>query len=139
MTGEEGPKTKAVGAADMDAEHELLHDILHQLQEALTGDREDDVSDLLDRFVDTANLHFMEEQSLMRLHAYPGYAAHQQEHDNLIAELDELARRITAGDFEDAAKAAQSLEKWFMTHMNTTDAAFETFLEEEGIRAPSDA
>ena len=137
MTVKESPRPKAVGVSDMDAEHELLHAILHQLKEALTEGREDDVADLLDRFQDTANLHFMEEQSLMRLHAYPGYAAHQQEHDDLIAELDALSRRITAGDFGDAAKAAQSLEKWFMTHMNTTDATLETFLEEEGIKAPS--
>ena len=121
----------------MDAEHELLHGLLRQLQKALSEEREDSVAELLGRFEDAANLHFMEEQSLMRLHSYPGYAAHQQEHDELIAELAELTRRITAGGFADAMQACSSLEDWFMTHMNTTDAALETFLEEEGIQSAS--
>lgn len=133
MTAQENSKTKAVGVSDMEAEHKLLHDLLHQLQGALAAGSGDSVADLLDRFNDAANLHFIEEQSLMRLHAYPGYAAHQQEHDNLIEELSELSRRIAAGEFTDAAAAAGILETWLMTHMQTTDAALEKYLEEEGI------
>jgi hemerythrin len=137
MTENESSVVKAVGVSEMDAEHKLLHEILHQLQEALAAGNAEVVKDLLVRFQDVANLHFMEEQSLMRLHAYPGYAAHQQGHDELIAELGELSRRIDSNEFASAAEAAQSLENWFMTHMNTTDAALESFLEEDGIRAPS--
>lgn len=137
MTEQESMKTKAVGVSDMEAEHQILHDLLHALQGALTAGRGDEVGELLGRFEDVANLHFMEEQSLMRLHAYPGYAAHEQEHDELIAELGELSRRIGAGEFSDAAEAAASLEKWFMTHMNTTDAALEEYLAGEGIRGSS--
>ena len=137
MTAQESPKKAVVGASDMEAEHKLLHDLLHELQSALTEDRAEAVEELLGRFEDVANLHFMEEQVLMRLHAYPGYEAHQQEHDNLVAELGELSRRITAGEFADAAAAAKSLEDWLMIHMNTTDTALESFLEEEGIRGSS--
>jgi len=139
MAAEQTPNTEVVGASDMDAEHRLLHDLLHQLQGALSAGRADTVAELLGLFTDAANLHFMEEQSLMRLHAYPGYAAHQQEHDDLSAELAEITRRINAGGFDDAAAAAKSLEIWLTTHMHTTDAALERFLEEEGIRASSEA
>ena len=137
MTTKNEAGTKAVGASDMDAEHQLLHDLLHQLQAALASGDRSGVDELLVRFEDVANLHFMEEQSLMRLHAYPGYEAHQQEHDELIGELTDLARRIRAGELTDASEAARSLEKWLMTHMNTTDAALESFLEEDGIRVAS--
>ena len=135
MPDRESPKTKAVGAADMEAEHEMLHDLLHRLQSALAEGRGDAVTELLGLFQDAANLHFMEEQSLMRLHAYPGYAAHQQEHDDLSAELAEISKRITGGEFADAAEAAADLESWLTTHMHTTDAALEQYLEEEGIQA----
>ena len=113
----------------------LLHELLHELQGALVEGREEAVTDLLGRFEDVANLHFIEEQSLMRLHAYPGYAAHEQEHDDLIAELRRLSGRIKAGEISDAAEAAQSLETWLTTHMQTADAALESFLAEEGIQA----
>ena len=70
----------------------------------------------------------------MRLHAYPGFAAHEQEHDALIDELSEISRRITGGELAGAAQAAESLEQWLMTHMNTTDKALEQYLEDEGMR-----
>lgn len=139
MTAQESPEPKAVGAAGMQAEHQLLHDLLNRLQSALAAGHEDTVAELLGLFEDAANLHFMEEQTLMRLHAYPGYAAHQEEHDDLSAELVELSRRINAGKFADAAAAAKSLEKWLMTHMHTTDVVLEQYLEEEGIRTSSHA
>lgn len=136
MTAPDPPAARPVGAADMDAEHQLLHDLLHQLQSALEEDRQETVSQLLGRFQDAANLHFMEEQSLMRLHAYPGYEEHQREHDELIEELQGLAGRITAGELGDAAQAAARLEEWLTTHMHTTDAALEQYLEDQGIHAP---
>lgn len=135
MSDQAEPTPNVVGMSDMDAEHELLHDLLHELQSALADKRQEEVQELLGRFQDVANAHFMEEQSLMRLHAYPGYEAHQQEHDELITELRELSRRITDGELDGAAGAAASLEEWLMTHMNTTDAALEEYLREAGIRA----
>jgi hemerythrin len=128
---------KAVGAEEMEVEHKLMHDLLHQLEAALAGERHDQVRDLLSRFQDVANLHFMEEQSLMRLHAYPAYDEHRQEHDELITELGDLSRRIAAGEFTTAASAASKLEEWLLNHMNTSDAALETYLEEQGIRPHS--
>jgi hemerythrin len=137
MTGERDTRTKPVGAAEMEAEHELMHDLLRELETALAAGRQEDVGEILSRFQDVANLHFMEEQSLMRLHAYPAYEAHRQEHANLIAELGELSRRISNGEFTNAASATAKLEEWLTTHMNTSDAALETFLEEQGIRPHS--
>ncbi len=118
----------------MEAEHELLHDVLHQLQSALVAKRREAIAELLGRFKDVANLHFTEEQSLMRLHGYPGYEAHQQEHDELLGELGEVTRRITAGELADARAAAETLEDWLTLHMHASDAALERYIEEEGIR-----
>ena len=92
MTAEDRPPTQAVGVAEMEAEHRLLHDIVTQLRGALAEKRGEAIAELLGRLEDVARLHFMEEQSLMRLHAYPGYAAHEQEHDDLLDELGELSR-----------------------------------------------
>jgi hemerythrin len=137
MSRERDSLGKAVGAEEMEAEHELMHDLLRQLEAALAAERHDQVRELLSRFQDVANLHFMEEQSLMSLHAYPAYAEHRQEHDELITELEELSRRIASGEFTTAASAASKLEDWLLKHMNTSDAAFETYLEERGIRSHS--
>lgn len=122
-----------VGRSALDAEHELLHRILDELKAELSsgGAR---VDELLERFDLAARAHFLEEQSLMRLHAYPGYEPHQNEHDELVEELRRLSERIRQGEIEDAARTAQELDRWLNVHMHTTDAALETYLAKDGIR-----
>lgn len=130
---QEGPRSEPVGKSALDAEHEFLHRILDELKAELAsgGDR---VAELLDRFELAARAHFLEEQSLMRLHAYPGYEPHQNEHDELVEELRRLAERIEAGATEDAGRIAHELDLWLNVHMNTTDAALENYLDRDGIR-----
>ena len=122
-----------VGKSVMDAEHELLHRLLDELKAELEsgGSRIDELVSLFD---DAVRAHFVEEQSLMRLHAYPGYEAHQSEHDELVEELRRLTRRIEKGEAADAARFARELDDWFVAHMRTTDAALEEYLRREGIR-----
>ena len=122
-----------VGKSVMDAEHELLHGLLDELKRELEagGPR---IRELLDLFDAAARAHFVEEQSLMRLHAYPGYGAHQNEHDELVEELDRLTGTIDTGDAADAARLADALDRWLTVHMRTTDAALEAYLRDEGIR-----
>lgn len=122
-----------VGKSTMDAEHELLHRLLDELKAELEsgGPR---VGELAELFEDAASAHFMEEQALMRLHAYPGYEAHQGEHDELMRELRRLTGRIADGESVDAARLASELDDWFTVHMNTTDAALEEYLRQQGIR-----
>ncbi len=75
-----------------------------------------------------ANAHFLAEQHLMRLHAYPGFESHEVEHDRLIAELRELSTRILG--HPDAGRGSQrrSLELWMLTHIHTEDEALAEFL-----------
>ena len=131
---EESPTKKAaVGASGMDREHELMERILGELEEAV-GDRSEQVAELLDRFEALARMHFMEEQVLMRLHAYPAYEEHQREHDELLDDLGEIGRRIQGEDPFEARKAVGELEHWHATHVATTDEAFAEFMREQGIR-----
>lgn len=122
-----------VGKSTLDAEHALLHGLLDELKEELAsgGPR---LQELLEQFDAAAKAHFLEEQSLMRLHADPGYEAHQNEHDELIEELRRLADRVQEGAVTDAARLAADLDEWLTVHMNTTDAAMEEYLRREGIR-----
>jgi len=132
-----GTADTPVGESVMDAEHEFLHRLLAELKRELVsgGDR---TAELFDRFDLAARAHFMEEQALMRLHAYPGYAAHQEEHDGLIEELRGIAGRLESAGGAEAVEIANELDLWFTTHLATADAALTTFLAKEGIRPGGD-
>lgn len=127
----------AAGIGTMDHEHALELQMVRALQAALTEDDRARIVVLMDQLETFANAHFLAEQHLMRLHAYPGFASHLVEHDRLIAELRELSTRILAEPAADAQAAIESLELWMLTHIHTEDEALAEFLRKPaGVVAP---
>jgi hemerythrin-like metal-binding protein len=124
----------SAGIDTMDHEHALELQMVRALQAALAeGDRAR-VIVLMDQLETFANAHFLAEQHLMRLHAYPGFASHLVEHDRLIAELREISTRIFGDPGADTQPAIEALELWLLTHIHTEDEALAAFL-----RQPADA
>ena len=116
------------GIEGMEREHALEVQMVRALQAALTGGDRAKVIVLMDELEVFANAHFLAEQHLMRLHAYPGYEAHEVEHDRLIAELRELSTQVLAHPDTRAQESVAALEKWLLTHIHTEDEALAEFL-----------
>jgi hemerythrin len=120
----------------VEAEHRVQLDLVRALRESLArGDGERSASaDLLRQLLDYSEAHFLSEQLLMRLYAYPAYEEHVQEHDRLVKTLRDIS-----SDWEQGGEAAGNLlgrvEEWLLTHMRTTDGALEAYLAEHGPRA----
>ena len=120
----------------MEAEHRVQLELLRSLQEALAQGAEDrSVSgDLLKQLLDYSEAHFLSEQLLMRLHAYPAYEEHVQEHDRLTETLRTLSDDWVQGGGEAAGNLLRTVEAWLLTHMKTTDEALTAYLAEHGPR-----
>ena len=118
----------------MEAEHQVQRELVRALKEALGAGEDDPASGavpaLLRRLVDYSDAHFLSEQLLMRLYAYPAYADHVLEHDRLIGELRALAERWEKGGRGEAGPLLQQVERWLLTHMATTDKALQAYLAE---------
>ena len=116
------------GVLTMEREHALEIRMVRELQAALAaGDREA-AGALFNRLEDFSNAHFLAEQLLMRLHAYPAFAVHEEEHDRLIAELRDLRRTLEAPEPADPVGAVARLERWLYAHMESEDKALSDFL-----------
>ena len=127
MTNDEFPEVLRLGIPEIDAEHVLQVQILGAISDALReGDREQ-ARALIRQLEDVTAAHFIAEQLLMRLHAYPAYQAHQHEHDRLIEELQRLEAQIADGA-NDAPATTRSLERWLVHHILTADKAFGNYL-----------
>lgn len=125
-----GPQeTPQTGVDEMDREHALELQIVRSIQRALASGKKEELPQLLEKLEDFTNAHFLAEQLLMRLHAYPGFEAHQQEHDELMEELRELGRQLMADDTTDPARQAEKLEQWLVLHIQTEDQALAEFLK----------
>lgn len=126
--GIEGEAEAGIGA--MEREHALEIRMVRELQAALAAGDRPAARALFERLEDFSNAHFLAEQLLMRLHAYPAFAVHEEEHDRLIAELRDLRRTLDAVEPADPVGAVARLERWLYAHMESEDKALSDFLAE---------
>lgn len=135
MSSTEMDEKTITGVEEIDREHALELQIVRSIQAALTEGDNSHVGDLLQQLEDFTNAHFLGEQLLMRFHAYPGYEAHQEEHDNLMADLKELSERLLTQETADSVREAENLERWLITHIQSEDQALAEYLKQKEDKA----
>jgi hemerythrin len=124
------------GVDSMDAEHRLQVSLVNALEELVRQRVEKPlVATTLERLVDFTNVHFLSEELMMRLYAYPQHDAHKFEHGRLLDQLQEARARLEAGDEAQALAAIAGLRKWLVEHIQSMDQAFAAWCAESGIRA----
>lgn len=119
--------------AALDAEHQVQTGLVEALRQAVESQRSSsEVDEILDRLASYTDAHFMAEQLLMRLNAYPAYEAHQQEHDRLMDKLRELEKGYRAGEEQITLAAADELKTMLLGHTHGADNALTEFLTQKG-------
>ncbi len=125
-----------IGNPAIDGEHRLQIELVKALEEALRArDPAPRAGEILKQLLDYSNVHFLAEDLMMRLHAYPAYEAHVQEHENLVDQLEELQRYFAAGELAPTRALVEALKNWLAEHIRTMDRGFAVFLE--GKRPPA--
>lgn len=127
------PQDLRLGVSAIDAEHEAQLRLLDELETAVAARDFERVRERLATFVTWLDAHFLSEQLLMRGHAYPGYAAHVQEHEAAIGMMHELRGRLDAGNDDLQPEVLEALRRWLVGHVTSADRAFAEFLKDRGI------
>ena len=137
MSGQGSQVPVRVGEKVIDAEHDLQMQLLDSLSQAIQ--RGGDLSPMkyiLEQFIEFSDMHFLSEQLVMRLHGYPGYEPHLEEHTRLMKKVREIRANMLKGENDPSLVLVQELKDWLMTHIATEDVAFGTFLKaKEGAAA----
>jgi hemerythrin len=117
------PEPLRLGQEPVDGEHGVQLRLLDALEGALRreGGRAG-AAEVVDQLLVFSDMHFGSEELLMRLHAYPRYGEHVEEHRRLLEQLRELEARVRRGD--DARALALDLRRWLAGHIATHDRAF---------------
>jgi len=126
-----------VGEKSIDAEHDLQMQLLDSLSQAIQrGGELSPMKYILEQFIEFSDMHFLSEQLVMRLHGYPGYEPHLEEHTRLMKKVREIRANLMRGENEPSLVLVKELRDWLMQHIATEDAAFGTFLKtKEGAAA----
>jgi hemerythrin len=113
----------AVGHDVVDGEHGVQLQLVEALQAALgSGADRGHAEELLDRLLVFTDMHFGSEELLMRLHSYPRYGLHVDEHRRLLESLREIHARIQRGDRP--SDLVDELRRWLVGHIAGMDRDF---------------
>ena len=132
MSEHAGAEVARVGEKSIDAEHDLQMQLLDSLSQAIQ--RGGDLSPMkyiLEQFIEFSDMHFLSEQLVMRLHGYPGYEPHLEEHTRLMKKVREIRANLMRGEKQPSLVLVQELREWLVQHIATEDVAFGSFLKQK--------
>ncbi|MGB7844345.1 MAG: hemerythrin family protein [Candidatus Acidiferrum sp.] len=120
------------GEKTIDAEHDLQMQLLDSLCESLTkGGDFSPTRYVLEQFIEFSDMHFLSEQLVMRLHSYPGYDPHLEQHTRLMKKAREIREDVFRGELVPSLQLIQELRDWLLNHIATEDVAFGEFLSKK--------
>ena len=121
-----------IGEQSIDAEHDLQMQLLDSLTKSLQkGGDFSPTRYVLEQFIEFSDMHFLSEQLVMRLHSYPGYEPHLEEHTRLMKKVREIRENIFQGEQQPSLALITELRDWLLHHIATEDAAFGEFLRKK--------
>ena len=86
--------------------------------------------EILDQFESFSEAHFLAEQLLMRLRAYPEYETHTKQHDLFIESCTLLRQTLSDGDLDGLLDGTHQLKDKLLSHMEASDRLLGAFLRE---------
>lgn len=121
------------GHVRMDEQHRALAEALNGLHGAMERetDRPEQMAALQALKEGTAE-HFREEEDLMDRFGFPGALEHKGIHGRLLAQMEELSRRLEDGRTELRAPVLDFLEGWLLDHVQGEDVELAQFLRSRG-------
>jgi len=126
----------AVGNKAMDMEHRIQVSLVQAMEEAIrSSDRDGHLRQVVTQLYDYTSAHFLAENLLMRLQAYPEYEAHSADHDRFVALLEELVRTVEEGEPRLSLETTGSLRSWLSVHIQGMDRRLSSFVAERATPA----
>jgi hemerythrin len=128
-----------VGFRTIDEQHQELFRRVNALLEAMQrGAGKDVVGSTIDFLKQYVVEHFAAEQSLMTRYRYPGFAVHEREHEDFVAQFLRFAADAEKGiNSVLVLKLNQFLCGWLRQHIGNSDRALGQFLVQ--VRASATA
>ena len=124
----------SVGIEEIDEQHKVLVNLANELNDAIINlhGREKSVS-ILNELIEYTRIHFAVEESLMRILDYPDYQTHKQHHEELVAEVRELQRKVNDEHKSISFELLQFLKKWLINHIIHEDKLYGPHFIAKGV------
>ncbi len=118
----------------LEEEHQGLIDLLDDLDECIsTGLSVHQVHRFLNDFVALAEVHFKNEEAIMKTYRYTEIVEHKKEHADLLEQLYVLKNRLNSGHTPFGKDYMKLLRRWLEGHLSNADDRLEKFMFQADI------
>jgi hemerythrin len=123
-----------LGINFIDRQHRRIVDILNELIMFDGRDEESVMRDIYARLMSYVENHFKDEEEMMKVIDYPGYAEHKAQHDEFFHRISGFRRDFLTGHPPAPVMVFGEVWNWFAQHIMKTDAQYKPVALEKGIR-----
>ncbi len=119
------------GVQEIDEQHRYLLNLIDRIENAV---REYNSKEIVDVMLDMklyAEVHFAEEEELMRKVGYPKLGPHIQRHKQFISKADQFLDELELTPLAVTSEAIRFLRDWLVTHIQTVDADYARFIRKK--------
>lgn len=110
------------GSEIVDRQHRQLYDLINELHDSIVENHDREIQDdVLVRLMRYAELHFDDEENLMRSVGYPALADQQRMHRDFKAEAARLTETYRSGEVLLPITLAVFLHDWLVKHIRIED------------------
>ncbi|MBU2510165.1 bacteriohemerythrin [bacterium] len=118
----------------MDNQHQKLFSIADKMCKASESDlKQGMIAQVLSFLIKYANVHFKEEEALMKLYEYPETDIHCKLHQGLIQQINEFETRIKQNTLKPDHLFPDFFRHWIIKHILTEDRKYSRFLNDKGV------
>lgn len=118
----------SVNISFIDKQHQYLINLINRVHNAI---EESDAAEVVEALLDMqkyGQVHFKEEEELMRCHGYPGLEKHIELHQGFIRKTEQFIDEIEKTPLAVSTEMSHYLMDWLVKHIRTVDADYGRYI-----------
>lgn len=120
--------------AIIDEQHKLLVDLINELSEAYTSNKDRKILEkLINKLGVYASMHFAREEHYFEHFGYPDMDAHLKEHDHFDDMITQFEDEFVSGKEDLSITILLFLSEWLVGHINDSDKKYVPYLKARGV------
>jgi len=119
----------------IDEQHKKLIELINMFYEQVSHrTNNENISILIKGMKDYTQMHFDNEEKLMKQFNYPEYLAHKKEHDLFISKVASVEEKFNSGKAVLSFEITSFLKEWIKNHIQGSDKKYTNFFIQNGVK-----
>lgn len=115
----------------IDKQHQYLLKLINLMIDEKDHISNEEIKAIFVELIHYANIHFHDEEEIVRNTSYPNKSEHKEQHREFINKLEKIELDIIFEDPQAGEKMLTFLTDWLINHIMVSDKDFAPFLYEE--------